>query len=183
MGAVAPILLQFVVAHRPRAWCVCRPCALARARPPVAAPAGAGARGCGGARRAGSTASPPGRRGRFGGRGGVPSASGGMEGRRPRGPQVGGGSRGEREGGAAPWFPTPLPWEGGLWPPAQSPFFAGAPPRVICVQSGLLGSPGRRGRPGWPSVGQPGGGGRVRVRRNPGGSPGGLCRVVGGEVT
>ena len=68
-GAWPPILLRFVVARRPGAWSVCRACALARIRAPVAAPGGAGNGGRGGARRAGSAASPPGRRGPFRGKG------------------------------------------------------------------------------------------------------------------
>ena len=126
---------------------------------------------------------PPGRCGPFGGRGDVPPASGGLEGRRPRGPQAGGGSRGETGGGAAPWFPTPLPWGGGPWRRAQSPFFSGEPPLGIYVQPGLPGSPRRRARPSRLSVGQPGGGGGLPVRRTPGGSPGGLCGVGGGEFS
>ena len=59
MAGVGPILLRFVFMCRPRAWSACRPCALARVRPPVAAPAGAGSGGHGGARRAGSAVSPP----------------------------------------------------------------------------------------------------------------------------
>ena len=67
---------------------------------------------------------PPGRRGPFGGRGDVPSALGGVEGRRPRGP---------RAGGVAPWFPTSLLRGGGLWPPAQTPLLRRRiPPRYTC---------------------------------------------------
>ena len=88
-------------------------------------------------------------------------------------------------GGVAPWFPTPLPWGGGPWPPAQSPFFSGAPPRGLHVQPGLPGSPRRRARPGRPSMGQPGrgGGGGLPVRRTPGGSSRGPRGAGGGEVS
>ena len=184
LGVWPPILLRFVVACRPRAYSVCRPCALARARPPVAAPAGAGGRGRGGARRAGQAASPSGRRGPFGRRGGVPSASGGWRDGAPVACRPEGGVGGRGEGGPRRGSPTPCPGGPRPWPPAQSPIFSGAPPLGIYVQPGLPGSPGRRARPGRPSVGQPGGGGgALPVRRTPGGSPGELRGVGGGEVS
>ena len=122
-----------------------------------------------------SCAPPPGRRGPFGGRGDVLSASGGVEGRRPRGLQAGGGSGGERGVRAAQWFPTPLARRDGPWLPAQSPSFSSAPPRGIYVQPGLAGSLGCRARPGRPSVGQPRGLARGAPR---GGGRGGLFAVV-----
>ena len=176
MGGAAPILLRFVVVCRPQAWSVLRYCVLMRVRPPVATPAGAGAGGRGGARRAGSAASPPGRRGPFGGMGDVPSASGGLEGRRPRGPQAGGGSRRGRGGGAAPRFPTPLPWGAGPWPPSQSPFFPSAPLLGIYVQPGLPGSPERRAGLDdrrWVSLAGEGGGEVSLPQSAPPSSPGG----------
>ena len=151
------ILVRFVVACRPWAWSVRRSCALVRVRPPVATPAGAGGGGRGDARRAGPATSPPGRRGPFWGRGDVPLGSGGLEGRRPRGPQVGGGIGGERGGGGgALLFPTSLSWGGGPWPPSLSPW---APPLGINVQPGSPGSHGRWVRPGRLPVGHCGGGG------------------------
>ena len=106
---------------------------------------------------------------------GRPLCLGGVEGRRPRGPQAGGGSGGERGGGVAPKFPSPLPWGGGPWPPAQPAFFSSTSPLGIYVQPGLPGSPGRRARPGRPSVGQPGGGGGggCQCAVPPGARPGG----------
>ena len=178
-GAWPPTLLEFVVACRSRVWGVCRPCAPARTRPSVAAPTGAGGGVLGGARRDGSAASPPGRRGPFGGGGDVASASGVVEGRRPRGPRAGGGSGGERGGGAVPWFSGPLSWGAGPWPRAQSPFFSGEPPLGIYIQPGLPGSPGRRSWPGRPSVGQPGGGGGAASAPYPRGLARGAWRGEG----
>ena len=91
IGGAAPILLRFVVACRHWAWSVRHSRALVWVRSPVATPAGVGSVGRGGARRVDPAASPPRRRSPFWGRGGIPSASGVVEGWRPRGPQVGGG--------------------------------------------------------------------------------------------
>ena len=118
MGGAAPILLRFVVACRPPAWSVRSSCALVRVRAPVSTPAGAGGGGRGGVRRA-DPAAPPGRRGPFWGRGDVPSASGGMEGRRPRGPQAGGGEWGGEDRGGRAAVPQPPPLGG--WPVAPRP--------------------------------------------------------------
>ena len=158
-GASPPILLRFVVARRPRAWSVCRPCALARVRPPVTAPAGAGGGGRGGARRAGSAVPPPRSARPLRGEGGRPFGLGG--GRRPAPPWPAGrrGQWGGEGSAGPPWFLTPLARRDGPWPPAQSPSFSSAPPRGIYVQPGLAGSLGCRARPGRPSLGQPGGGG------------------------
>ena len=71
---VAPILLRLVFACRPRAWSVCRPCALAQ---PSRERAVGGLGACG--VRA-QLRPPPGRRGPFGGRGDVLSALAGLEG-------------------------------------------------------------------------------------------------------
>ena len=65
------------------------------------------------------------------GRGDTPSAPGGVEGRRPRGPQAGGGVGGERGGGGRAAVPCP-PVPGG-W----------APPLTKLVPPGLPGSRGR----------------------------------------
>ena len=62
----------------------------------------------------------------------VPSALGGVAGRRPRGPRVGGGDGGDR-GVVALWFSTSLLQGGGLWPPAQTPLrLRRIPPRCTC---------------------------------------------------
>ena len=179
MGGAAPILLVFLVARRPRAWSVRRPCALVRVRPPVATPAGAGGGGRGGARRAGPAASPPGRRGPVWGRGDVPSASGGWRAGAPVARRSGGNLGGEG-GGGAPLFPTPLSWGGGPWPPSLSPW---APPLGIHVQPGLPASHGRRvrpGRPPWVTVARGGGGfslPRSAPQPSPGGHQGGPLRL------
>ena len=107
----APELL--VAPCRPRAWSGCRSCALVWVRPSAATPTGAGGGGRGGVRRAASAASPPGAAVPSGGGGTSPRPHGELEGRRPCGPQAGGGSGGGRGGGAAPRFPTLLPWGGG----------------------------------------------------------------------
>ena len=112
-----------------------------------------------------------------------PRPRGGWRAGAPTARRPGGGSWGERGGGAAPLFPTPLPWGGGPWPPSLSFFFPGAPPLGIHVQPGLPGSRGRRARPGrcrWVSVA--GGGGEVSLPRSappssPGGHQGGPLRL------
>ena len=98
---------------------------------------------------------PSGRHGPFWGRGDAPSDAGGVEGRRPRGPQAGGEWGGEGGGGRAV-VPVSSALGGGPWPPALSPSLFGAP------RQGIHGSPGgrgRRARSGRPPVGQCGGGG------------------------
>ena len=159
MGGAAPILFRFVVARRPLAWSALRSGLLVRARPSAATPAGAGGGGRRGARRAGPAVSPPGRRGPFRGRGGVPSAPGGRRAGAPAARRPG-GERGGGEGGpsAAPRPPAPL---GGPWPPPLSSFVSSVPPWAILLQSGLPGGRGRRARPGRPAVSQCGGGGGV----------------------
>ena len=117
-GGVAPILLRCVVACRPRAWPVRRSCALLRVCPPAATPAGAGGGRRGGTRRANLAASPPERHGPSLGTGDVSSAPGGMEGRRPRGPQAGGRLGGRGEGGPRRCSPPPCPLG---WPVAPVP--------------------------------------------------------------
>ena len=102
---------------------------------------------------------PPGAAAPSGGGGASPLPRGGWRAGSPvaRRPERGVGGRGE--GGPRRGSPPPCPGGGGPWPPTQSPFISGAPPLDICVQPGLLGSPGRWARPGWSSVGQPGRGG------------------------
>ena len=118
-----------------------------------------------------------------------PRMAGGRPGRRrPRSPPKGAGrpgggrhSRGERSRapsapnqppGAALWFPTPLPWGGGPWPPAWSPFYSGEP-LGIYVQLGCQAAPGAGrglvGR-GWVSLA---GGGGCQCASPPGARPGG----------
>ena len=102
---------------------------------------------------------PPGRRGPFRGRGDVPSASERVEGRRPRGPQAGGGSGRERGGGAVPWFPTPLPWGVAPGPRPSSASSPAHSPWVYAFSWGCWAAPGAgRGLLGH-RLGQPGGGG------------------------
>ena len=90
------------------------------------------------------------------------------EGERPLGPGGGGGpaplwpagrgrAGGKGEGGGHAAVPRPPALWVGPWPPSLSPFFSGAPPWGIHVQSGLPGGRGRRARPGWPPMGQCGG--------------------------
>ena len=101
--------------------------------------------GRGGAWRAGSAVSNP---------LGVPAHLGG--GRTSPLPRGGGGraSRrgewGERGGAVAPWFPTILLGDGGLWSPAQPAFVAGAFLSPTRVKPGPLGSLRPRAPPGWP---------------------------------
>ena len=102
---------------------------------------------------------PPGAAVRSGGGGTFPRPRGGWRAGTPVARRPGGGSGGERGGGARHGSLPPLPWGGGLWPLSQSPFFPGAPPLGIHVQSALPGSPGRRARLGPPLFGQPRGGG------------------------
>ena len=159
MGCVAPILLRFFDVGRPRAWSVCRPCALARFRPPVAAPAGAGSGGRRGAQRAGSASTPPGAMAPSGGGGKSPLTWGGG-GPAPPWPA---GQRGkwgvEGRGGRAVVLHPPALGVG-PWPLAQSPFFSGAPPLGIYVQPGLPAAPGAgRGLVGRRRVSLAGGGG------------------------
>ena len=71
----------------------------------------------------------PGRHGPFWGRSDAPSAAGGVEGWRPRGPQAEGEWGGEGGGRAAVPFCSAL--GGGPWPPALSPSLSGAPPLGI----------------------------------------------------
>ena len=193
MGGAAPILLRVVVACCPRAWPVRRACALVRVRPPVATPAGAGSGGRGGARGAGARGvlvqllPPPGRHVPFWGRGDAPSASGVVGGRRPRVPQAWGGVGGRGEGGAAPLFPTPLPWGVAGGPRPCPPSAPAHPPWAYTFSRGYgavvgtgRGPVGRR----WVSVG--GGVGEVSSLRSapppsPGGRQGGLlCLRIAG---
>ena len=173
MEAVAPILLRFVFACCTRARSVWPPCVMARVRLPVMAPAGAGGWERGRAWPAGSAASPPGRPSCFrGGGGDVPSAFGGVKGRRRRGLRAGGGERGERGGGVAPWFPTSLLRGGGLWPPAQLPSLPAQPPKVYlfgldCWAATCAG----RGLAGRRLVSLAGGVGVVVAPSHPGGPP------------
>ena len=116
----APILLLCVVVRRPRAWPVRCSCALVRVRPPAATPAGAGSRGCGGARRPGPAPSPSRASRSFLGEGGRPLGRGGGRGSAPPWPagRRGVGGRGEggprrsslllRPGGR-PVAPSPVP--------------------------------------------------------------------------
>ena len=122
---------------------------------------------------------PPERRGPFGGRGDVPSAS---EGRRPHGPQAGGGTGGERGGGVAPWFLTPLP---GGWPVAPGPvplLLRCTPPGYIC-SARVAGQPRAPGA-AWPAVGGSAlwGGGGCQCAVPPGARPEGPAGG-GGEVS
>ena len=129
---------------------------------------------------------PPRRHGPLRGRGGVPSAFGGVEGWRPRGAQAGGVQWGQRGGGVAPWFPTSLLRGGGLWHPAQPPFFAGASPKVYLFGRGRWAAPGAgRGLAGrrWVSLAGGGGGGGGRCAVPPGGSAGGPRGAGGGKVS
>ena len=159
MGGAAPILLQFVVACRPRAWSVRRSFALVWVRPPVATPAGSGGGGGGGARRADPAAPPP---------PGVAVPPGG--GATPPLPRVGwsagapaarrpGGEGGGRGGGGAAVPCPPVP---GGWSMALVPVPLGTP-LGIHIQPGLPGSRGRWVRLGRPPAGQCGGGGGGEV--------------------
>ena len=76
------------------------------------------------------------------GEGGRPLGLGGDGGPALPWPAGRGGGWRERQRGAAPLFPGPLPWGCGPWPPSLSPFFPGAPPLSIHVQPGLPGGPG-----------------------------------------
>ena len=100
MEGVTPIL-RFVLACCLRARSVWRPCALARVRLSIVVPAGAGGWGRGGGS---CCVRPPASRVPQSFReeaGTIPSASGGLGGRRPRGPRVGGGEWEGRVGGRA----------------------------------------------------------------------------------
>ena len=150
-GGAAPILLRFVVVRRPRAWPLRWSCALVRARPPAATLAGAGSAGCGGARRAGPAASPFRASRSFLREGRRPLGCGGVEGRRPRGPQAGQESGGE--GGGAPLPPSPPPWGAALGPRPCPPPSPAHPPWVYTGRRAVVGA--RRGPVGrrWVSAG------------------------------
>ena len=174
-GASPPILLRFVVARRPRAWSVCCPCALARVRPPVRAPAGAGGGGRGGARRAGSAAPPPGRRGPFRGEGGRPFGLG--RGGMPAPPWPA-GRRGQWGGeGSAGRAMVPHPPGSAEWPVAPSP----VPLLLQRTPPGYIRSTGVGGQPrvpgaAWSAVGGAawrGGGGGCQRAVPPGARQGG----------
>ena len=102
---------------------------------------------------------PPGVTVPSGGGGAPPWPRGGWRASAPAAHRPGGGSEGERGGGAAPLFPTHLPWAASPWPPSLSPFFSSAPPLGIHVQLGLPGRHGRQAQPSRPPVGQCCGGG------------------------
>ena len=103
MGSVASILFWCAAVRRPQALSARRSCALVRARPSAATPAGVGGWGRRGARCAGPAASPPPASRSLLGAGGRLLGSGGAEGRLC-GPQPGGVG-----GGAAPPPPAPRP--------------------------------------------------------------------------
>ena len=110
MEGVASIPLRFVLACCPWARFVWRPCVLARVRLAIRVPAEAGGWGV----EAGpAPASLPGAAVLPGGRGTVPSPSGGVGGRRPRGPRVRGGLGGQG-GELRPGSPAPPSGGGGL---------------------------------------------------------------------
>ena len=164
IGGAAPILLWFVAACRRRAWSARHSGALVRARPSAATPGRAGGGGRCGVRRAGPATSPPPRRGRFWGRGGVASAPGGRRVGRSCGPQVGGGSRGGGGRGGRSAAPRP-PARSNVCLPS---FVSGTSPQGILVLRGSPGGRGRWARAGLPPVGQcSGGGGRGGVISSP----------------
>ena len=131
-GARPPYCSGLSSRAAPRSWSVRPSFALVWVRLPVATPAGAGGRGCRGARRAGPAAPPPGRCGPSWGRGDTPSASGGWRASAPAARRPGGEWGGRGEGGAPP-SPAPLFRRGGPWPSSLSPW---APPLGIHVQPG-----------------------------------------------
>ena len=147
-------------------------------RPPQEqAVGGVGARGVRGQLRP-----PPGRRGPFGGRGDVPSASGGVEGRRPRGPQAGGGRGGERGGWPPPWFPSLLP-RGMARGPWLSPPSSPAQPSWLYTFSRVCqAAPGAEcGLAGRRRVSLVGGGGGCQCAVSPGARPGGPSKWGAGR--
>ena len=129
----------------------------------------------------GSAASPPPRRrGPFRGRGDFSPASGGVKGRRSRGLSPAshgpaGGSGGRGRGGSHRGSPPPSSGGVACGPQPWPPFIAGVSLPGIHARPGPFRSPGRRGRPGRPPVGQSGGGGGGwPVRRTSSGArPGG----------
>ena len=143
--------------------------------PACCGPRGSRRWGRGGARCAGSAASPPGRRGPYGGRGGVPSALGGVEGRRPRGLQARGGIGGERGGGARRGSPPPRPAGVACGPRPSPPSAPAHPPWVYAFSRGCWAAPGAgRGLVGRRWVSLPGGGGGgCQCALPPGARPGG----------
>ena len=94
----------------------------------------------------------------------VPSALGGVGGRRPHGPRVGGGEWGEG-GGSRRGSPPPSP---------DPPFVAGASPPGVRVRPGSWGSPGRHARPAAGGSAWRGGGRAASAPPSPDEWPGGL---------
>ena len=157
MEGVAPIPLRFVLACCLRARSVWRPCVLARVCLSIAVPAGAGGWGV----EAGpAPASLPGAAVLPGGVGIIPSASGGVGGRHPRGLRVGRGGWGDRGGSRRGSRPPPSGGGAVCGPLPCPPFVARASPPGVRVRSGSWGSPGRRGRPAAGGPALRGGGGR-----------------------
>ena len=158
MGGAASILFWCAALRRPQAWSARRSGALVWARPSAVTLAGAGGWGRQGARCAGPAASPLPRRGPFWGRGGVPSAPGGAEGR-SCGPQAGGGSGGGGGWGAAPPPPAPRP--------------VGRRPAISCLRRASPGYTRAVGDPGQPRAsGAPRSAANGSVRRGRGGGGG-----------
>ena len=155
-------------------------CGLARlSQPPrEQAVGGAGARGVRVQLRP-----PPGRRGPFWGRGDVPSASGGVEGRRPRGPQAGGGMWWRGEGGPRRCSPAPCPQGVARGPRTCPPSSPTHPPSVYTFSRGCQAALGAgRGLVGRRWVNVAWGGGEVSLPRcapapSPGGYQGGRLRL------
>ena len=103
---------------------------------------------------------PPGAAVLPGGGGMVPSTLGGVRGRRPCGPRVGGGEWGDRGGGSRRGSPPPSSGGAACGPLPRPPFVAGASPPRVRVRPGSRAAPGAgRGLSPADQPGEGGGGG------------------------